>query len=255
MNIMEKKENKSLKSTILAALVFGFITVLSFGCVNAQDTAATSAGFESKLSIDLGLSANATLFANGNEGSPYYSKFGFGLQIPLMAHWQFAPHWQLSAGLRYDFNWMPMYYEVEPDGDWNNLDEMGLTFLTSTAPADQHSYAFQSYVGIPLELKWYPRANQKNLLGVGLDLFAGVAVSQFFNIDNRVLNGDHWQWEGWNRSSFGAMNLWKMEVGLTLSTDKLGLVHGIRFFTNLLPTYKDPSSGEKIFLSGISMFL
>ena len=31
--------------------------------------------------------------------------------------------------------------------------------------------------------------------------------------------------------------------------------HGIRFFTNLLPTYIDPAKDGKIYTSGITLFL
>jgi len=42
---------------------------------------------------------------------------------------------------------------------------------------------------------------------------------------------------------------------LTLSTSVIGLVHGVRLFANLLPTYVDPATGEKIYTSGITLFL
>ena len=48
---------------------------------------------------------------------------------------------------------------------------------------------------------------------------------------------------------------WKLEVGVTLGTSRVGLIHGLRFFTNLLPTYKDVVTGEKIYISGMSIFL
>ena len=44
-------------------------------------------------------------------------------------------------------------------------------------------------------------------------------------------------------------------MGLTLSTDVIGLTHGLRLFTNLLPTYKDPATGDKVYTSGITFFL
>ena len=41
--------------------------------------------------IDFGLSASATMYGNGNDLSPYYSKYGFGLHLPLMAHYDLSP--------------------------------------------------------------------------------------------------------------------------------------------------------------------
>ena len=51
------------------------------------------------------------------------------------------------------------------------------------------------------------------------------------------------------------MQPWKVEIGLTLTTDKLGLLHGLRFFTNCLPTFIDPFLDTPIYTTGITMFL
>ncbi len=252
---------QQIRPTLIAAALFGAMTIFSFGVADAQsaqeqDTACEGFG-QNKLTIDLGLSANATLFANGNDMSPYYSKFGFGLQIPLMAHWQFAPMWQFSTGLRYDFSWEPIYYSVQPAGTTlEDMEERGITFYDGTTPTTQKSFAFHSYVGIPVELKWSPLPDEKGLIDLSLDLFFGVAVTQHIQIEDIIRNADGtMQYEGYNNSNYNAMNPLKLEIGLTLSSDRIGLIHGIRLFTNLLPSYKDYISNEKIYLSGISMFL
>ena len=48
---------------------------------------------------------------------------------------------------------------------------------------------------------------------------------------------------------------WKLELGLTLSTDVLGLIHGVRFFVDLLPTYRDPLIDEPVYTAGMTIFL
>ena len=199
---------------------------------NVGTTCVDDSSSTANLKVVLGFSAGATLFSSANEGSPYYSKYGFGLQIPLVAQWEIAPNWMLMAGLRYDFNWEPLYYAVEPV-----------------------RYAFRSYVGIPVELKWYPWSKHKNRLGVALDVYAGYAVNQFIDIENITPSTEGMQYSGYNRSQYNAMKPWKAEVGFTLSTDIIGMAHGVRLFTNLLPSYQDPVSGEKIYLSGITLFL
>ncbi len=221
-----------------------------------RDSILTS-GVPNSFSIDLGVTVGATLYANGNDHSPYYSKHGFSVQIPLMAHWNVSPRWCLSSGLRYDFNWDPLYYAVEPvysSDDIGRAVEEGLQFNQTPTTATQKSYAFHSYIGIPLEVKWHPFPKYRNYFGIALDCYAAFAVKQFFDIDNIIPRSDGFSSDGYH-SDFNAMNPWKVEVGLSLTTGKLGLVHGLRLFTNLLPTYTDPTTGEKIYSTGMTIFL
>ena len=222
---------------------------------NVGTTCVDDSSSTANLKVVLGFSAGATLFSPANEGSPYYSKYGFGLQIPLVAQWEIASNWMLMAGLRYDFNWEPLYYAIEPVRNARGEFVGGVRFNQTATTATQKGYAFRSYVGIPVELKWYPWSKHKNRLGVALDVYAGYAVNQFIDIENITPSTEGMQYSGYNRSQYNAMKPWKAEVGFTLSTDIIGMAHGVRLFTNLLPSYQDPVSGEKIYLSGITLFL
>ena len=245
-----------MKRTIIILILLG--TAL---CGHAQtDTLVSTVTQDSAcrrvdMHIDLGLAAGATLFFGGDNHSPYYSKYGFSLQLPLMTHWRLSPHWQFSTGLRYDFNWNPLYYNVEPSGNWDNDQNMGLQFLQTPTTATQKAYAYISYLGIPFEFKWYPNAQYKNRLAIALDLYAGYAVTRYFHIDNIPTPGSGVNHPGLTVLHSSAIQPWKLEVGLTLSTDVIGLTHGLRLFTNLLPTYKDPATGEKFYTSGVTLFL
>ena len=227
--------------------------VLAYGLHAQTDTLATTD--RPKSTIDLGISVGASLYNNGNDHSPYYSHHGFTVQLPLMAHWHFAPKWQLSSGLRYDFAWNRLYYNVEPSGSWDDFSNMGLQFLQTPTTSKQNAYAYISHLGIPVELKWHPFAHNRNSLGVALDLFAGYAVTRYFVIDNLHTPGMEDENTGQTVLKSAAIQPWKVEVGLSLSTSLLGLTHGIRFSANLLPTYQDPATGEKIYTSGITLFL
>ena len=227
--------------------------VLAYGLHAQTDTLSTTD--HRKSTIDLGISVGASLYNNGNDHSPYYSHHGFTVQLPLMAHWHFAPKWQLSSGLRYDFTWNRLYYNVEPSGSWDDFSNMGLQFLQTPTTSKQNAYAYISHLGIPVELKWHPFAHNRNSLGVALDLFAGYAVTRYFVIDNLHTPGMEDENTGQTVLKSAAIQPWKVEVGLSLSTSLLGLTHGVRFFANLLPTYQDPTTGEKIYTSGITLFL
>ena len=235
---------------ILAALS---IALVGHAQTDTQpDTSSSCQGCRQvEFNIDLGLSAGISALSK-NMGSPYYSKYGFTLQIPLMAHWQFAPHWRLSAGLRYDFNWYPLYYDVEINADRN-----GICFPTEPTTATRRGYAYGSYVGVPVELKWYPRANSRGSFGIALDVFTGYAVSSNITINEHQVEILDNVISGFMHGSniMSVMQPWKVEIGLTLTTDKLGLLHGLRFFANCLPTFIDPATDTPIYTSGIIMFL
>lgn len=227
--------------------------LLAYGLHAQSDTLSTTD--HHKLTIDLGLSAGITLFNNGNDHSPYYSNYGSTVQLPLMAHWQLSPNWKFSTGLRYDYTWNRLYYNVEPSGSWDDPSNMGLQFLQTPTTAKQNAYAYISHLGIPVELKWYPFALHKNNIGVALDLFAGYAVTRYFVIDNLQTPSIQEENIGQTVLKSTAIQPWKVEVGLSLTTSLIGLTHGCRFFANLLPTYQDPTTGEKIYTSGITLFL
>ena len=235
-------------------IIFSLVALIVAYGLHAQSDTLSNAD-RPKSTIDLGISAGVSLFNNGNDLSPYYSNYGTTVQLPLMAHWQFAPKWQLSSGLRYDFAWNRLYYNVEPSGSWDDFSNMGLQFLQTPNTATQKAYTYISHLGIPIELKWSPISSNRNALGLAVDLFAGYAVTHYFVINNLHAPGTGEEGASNTVLKSAAIQPWKVEVGLSLSTSLLGLTHGVRFFANLLPTYQDPTTGEKIYTSGITLFL
>lgn len=230
--------------------------LLAISSVAAQDTAAAN----DKSALKVGLSAGTTLYGSGNNFSPYYSKYGFTLQIPVLCEYNFAPHWQFSTGLRYDFNWDPLTNAVEEV--WvNNGEDFGLAHNTTPTIGKQTAYIYSGFIGIPVKITWYPKADNKRLLGVGLDYYVGYAVRNIYRISTTEIRLTDAATQSYNASGDmtegGSPTLlpWRMELGLTLSTDYLGLVHGARFFFDLLPRYKDPLTNEKIRTVGITLFL
>ena len=230
--------------------------LLAISSVAAQDTAAAN----DKSALKVGLSAGTTLYGSSNDFSPYYSKYGFTLQIPVLCEYNFAPHWQFSTGLRYDFNWDPLTNAVEEV--WvNNGEDNGLAHNTTPTIGKQTAYIYSGFIGIPVKITWYPKADNKRLLGVGLDYYVGYAVRNIYRISTTELRLIDAATQSYNASGdmteSGSPTLlpWRMEVGLTLSTDYLGLIHGARLFFDLLPRYKDLLTGEKIRTVGITLFL
>ena len=232
-----------------------FAIALAFAVHAQNDTISPSVGGDTisgkrTLRIDFGLSASATMYANGNDMSPYYSKYGFGLHLPLMAHYELNKHWTVSAGLQYDFIWSPLYYRVEPTADGNGID-----FPITPQSGTQHGYVFDSYLGFPLNASW---SFSNNNLFFTFDVHPAYAVTRYFSLNNTDISrngvGVSASTEK-DKVQGTSLQPWKLEVGLTFGTSRLGLIHGLRFFTNLLPTYKDAVTGEKIYISGMTIFL
>lgn len=241
-----------MKRTIV--IITAILLVIS--SISAQDTATAN----DKSAFKVGLSAGTTLYSGGNNFSPYYSKYGFTLQIPVLCEYNFAPHWQFSTGLRYDFNWDPLTNAVEEV--WvNNGEDNGLSHNTTPTIGKQTAYIYSGFIGIPVKITWYPKADNKRLLGVGLDYYVGYAVRNIYRISTTEIRLTDAATQSYNASGDmtegGSPTLlpWRMEVGLTLSTDYLGLLHGARLFFDLLPRYKDLLTGEKIRTVGITLFL
>ncbi len=216
--------------------------------------------------LNIGLAAGVSLFNNDNEFSPYYSTHGLNLQVPIMLQHYLSPHWRLGTGLRFDFNWMPLHYNVDyhtvDDGNgYTYVDGLAFGNYASGNDGKQHAYTFFGYLGIPLEATWYPWTRERRLLAVSADLFAGYAFATNFcpnasyGETNR-LDGSVGILEVKHVNHHAAsLQPWKLELGVTLSTDVLGLLHGVRLFVNLLPSYRDPLSGEGLYLHGLTIFL
>ena len=223
-----------------------------------SDSLGCGHGRLQRLSLQVGVAGGYSLHLM--DECPYISTHGYLLQIPLLLSYDLTPHWRLSTGLRYDFNWDPLKYRVATGYDASG-NRTPLAFDTAMHYSSQYAYAFHSYIGVPLEIRWHPVAKEHRLVSLSLDLFAAYAINRYVNIKEWTVNSYNPNALAINTSGSGdvyrgdSMLPWKLEVGLTISTDVIGLIHGVRFFTNLLPTYLEPVSGEKIYISGMVFYL
>lgn len=214
-----------------------------------------------RIDLMLGLSAGVNLFTNDNQWSPYYSKYGLMMQVPLLLQYDVSPHWRLSTGARLDFTFNPLHYnvgghEVDDGNGYTYAD--GLDFQ-ETFNGKQHYFTYFFHLGIPVQATWYPWPHEKRLLSVTGDLFAGYALGNdiFLNRSYADRNGGSTGIDDVHQVSHHVESLlrWKLEVGVTLSTDVLGLIHGVRFFANMLPSYRDPVTGSDLYLAGMTVYL
>lgn len=236
-------------------ILFIILLFLS-GILSAQtsviqtEKAISDSSSSSKWNITVGLSAGGTIFI-ADDASPYFSRFGTTLQVPLSFNYRFNHHWRLSLGLRYDFNWAPLTNCVDIQHD--NLNRTcGIAIDTTPHVGTQRADVFHNNIGIPVQITWYPWNRDRNILSLSLDLYAGYAISKDICVRK---NGSKSWLNKHHDTSDPSLVPWKMELGFTVSTDIIGIIHGVRIFTNLLPNYKDPKTNKNIYTAGITFFL
>lgn len=216
------------------------------------DTAACGNGEGRQMNLQLGIQAGTKF--NLTSCTPYDAPYSLLLQIPLVTEIP-LPIERLTAigGLRYDFEWSFLRYNVTP------VDGGGIGFLTTPTTGHQTAVMFHSYLGLTGEVEWQVFPSSRRALRLSLDYYFAYDVSRYLTIYNRDARNTYFGSQtGTSKTVVGAddpmFQPWKLEVGLTLATDMLGIIHGVRFFTNLLPSYIDPASGTKIYNTGVMIY-
>lgn len=230
-----------------------FILIVALGLAmtaNAQ-CGGDSTSSRGNARLTLGVQGGATLFTTGH--TAYDAPYGLTLQIPLVASIPLSDSWQLVTGLRYDFEWALLRYNVQSAAGG------GLDFLTTPTTERQTAVMHHSYLGIPLRVDWYPFPRNHRVMSLSLDVYGGYAVSRYLKITTRDARNTYFGMQTSRGSEVvdpydPMFQPWKLELGFTVGTDMLGLLHGVRFFTNLLPTYRDPATGEGIYTSGMTFY-
>ena len=181
--------------------------------------------------ISLGLSAGFRLDQGPKDfSSPFQNNGVFSLALPLYTSFRLSPHWKIDAGLQYSFNYRFMAHQLV-------LNEEGLKIIDGQTPIQQNTMT-NSYIGIPVTLS----RNIGKLDG------ENIAVDLFFG---HTLSGRLWTLSPYNNHEGShsdkvnhLLNPWKIEIGISLNTNALGIIHGVRIFTNLLPEFKKEYAKE-----------
>ena len=133
----------------------------------------------------------------------------------------------MQTGLQLDLNIRRLAHPVVQNG-------MGLIAADEQLPARQNVLT-NTYLTIPVN---FYRKISRNGDELGLDVNFG-----------RRLGGSLFTREAaaWGNSSSQehithVFNPWKIEFGISLNTNALGLIHGVRFYTNLLPEFNKQTS-------------
>ena len=174
-----------------------------------------------------------------NRNSPYTSSGGLDVPFGLLTSFVFTPHLSLSTGLQVNLNQRWMDYPVK-------IGENGLEIIENPEMT-QHDKLVSTYLCIPAELYYY--FDKKKSFGLSMDVRLGYLIgaqliTRFPSIGNQGSIGEN------ARSLF---NPWKLEAGISIITNVLGIIHGVRVYTNLLPEYNKAVTTEKFRSIGVEI--
>ena len=156
-----------------------------------------------------------------------YACFGvFSLSVPVVTGFNLSKKWTMQTGLQFDLNIRRMAHPVTQDGN-------GLIAVDNQLSARQNIVT-NTYLTIPVN---FYRKISRNGDELGLDVNFGRRLGgSLFTLETAV-----WGNSSGQESIAYLFNPWKIEFGISLNTNSLGLIHGVRLFTNLLPEFSNAS--------------
>ena len=177
-----------------------------------------------------------------NPNSPFLQRNTFSLRVSMHTYFKFSKHWGIRTGIMANTNWKTLCHQVK----YENNELM----VIDGQEDFQRNRLVSSYVGIPISIDYY--FGKQGHTSVSLDCFIGSGGGRLSTtIDPTRFLG----FKNWETEKIDVFNPWKLEVGLSFNTRHLGIIHGVRVFTNLLPEYKPGVTTDKFRSVGIEIKL
>ena len=171
-----------------------------------------------------------------NPNSPFLQSSTLTVNMGLSTYFNLGNRWGLKTGLLWNENRKSLCHQVKYEN--NEL-------VVSDGQGDyQRNRLYNLYMGIPVSLSYY--LGKKQTESVSLDLYCGRLLGEAL-----VTSKDPTKpfglvlFPGTKDHLDNIFNPWKLEVGLSFNTQHLGIIHGVRVFTNLLPEYKPGVTTDK----------
>ena len=181
-----------------------------------------------------------------NPNSPFLQSSTLTVNMGLSTYFNLGNRWGLKTGLLWNENRKSLCHQVKYEN--NEL-------VVSDGQGDyQRNRLYNLYMGIPVSLSYY--LGKKQTESVSLDLYCGRLLGEAL-----VTSKDPTKpfglvlFPGTKDHLDNIFNPWKLEVGLSFNTQHLGVIHGIRVFTNLLPEYKPGVTTDKFRSVGLEIKL
>ena len=179
-----------------------------------------------------------------NAESPLLQNGTLSVNVDMTTSFSFSKRLGLKTGIRMNSNWKYLSHQVSYEAD---------ALVVTDGQGDfQRNRLASAYIGIPVSLSYYLGKRQTE--SFSLDLFCGRLFGEVLNtsIDPTKSIG----FKNWTKEYIdGVFNPWQLEVGLSFNTQHLGIIHGIRVFTNLLPEYKPGVTTDKFRSVGVEIKL
>ncbi len=179
-----------------------------------------------------------------NAESPLLQNGTLSVNFDMTTSYSFSKRLGLKTGIRMNTNWKYLSHQVSYEAD---------ALVVTDGQGDfQRNRLESAYIGIPVSLSYYLGKRQTE--SFSLDLFCGRLFGEVLNtsIDPTKSIG----FKNWTKEYIdGVFNPWQLEVGLSFNTQHLGIIHGVRVFTNLLPEYKPGVTTDKFRSVGVEIKL
>jgi hypothetical protein len=179
-----------------------------------------------------------------NANSPLLNNGTLSVNLGLGTYFQLGKRLGLRTGIQWNTDIKFLSHQVK-------YEDNALVVIDGQEDF-QRNRLKNHYIGVPVSLNYY--LGRQSTESFSLDLFCGYLIGERLStsVDPTKLIG----FKNWNREKIdGIFNPWKMEVGLSFNTQHLGILHGIRVFTNLLPEYKPGVTTDKIRNVGVEIKL
>lgn len=176
--------------------------------------------------------------------SPLLQSTTVSVKLGMTTYFKFSNHWGLSSGILWNHNTKSLCHQVKyEDEELVVIDGQG---------DYQRDRLKNDYLGIPITLFYYLGKRQTESLS--LDLYCARLLGERLSTSADPTQAA-WGF-GWTAISVdNVFNPWKLEAGLSFNTQHLGIIHGIRVFTNLLPEYKPGITTDKFRSVGVEIKL
>ena len=181
-----------------------------------------------------------------NPNSPFLQYNTLTVNIGFSTYFKLSNRWGLRTGLQWNENRKSLCHQVKYEND---------ELIVVDGQGDyQRNRLYNLYMGIPVSLDYY--LGKKQTESFSLDLYCGRLLGETL-----VTSKDPTKpfglvfFPGTKDHLDNIFNPWKLEAGLSFNTRHLGVIHGIRVFTNLLPEYKPGVTTDKVRSIGVEIKL
>ena len=179
-----------------------------------------------------------------NPDSPFLQYNTLSVNIGFSTYFKLGNRWGLRTGLQWNENRKSLCHQVKYEND---------ELVVADGQGDyQRNRLYNLYMGIPVSLDYY--LGKRETESFSLDLYCGRLIGETL-----VTSKDPTKpfglvlFPGTKDHLDNIFNPWKLEVGLSFNTRHLGIIHGLRVFTNLLPEYKPGVTTDKFRSIGVEI--